>query len=109
MMYVVSLSSIVISDTVSQQDHLFEILKTKFVPGYTEFHSSLYICAPEFDFMRNVRQSTLLLERSWMFMSQEYFTLSETLLLPIAAVVIAGVLITVRSQWQMYTQMPYSN
>ena len=41
-------------EIILHQDHLFQILKAKFVPGFHEFHSSLYICAPEFDFLKAV-------------------------------------------------------
>ncbi len=35
--------------------HIIDILRSKWDRGLQDFHVQLYVCAPEFDFMKTVR------------------------------------------------------
>eukprot|EP00051_Salpingoeca_urceolata_P018953 m.270486 g.270486 ORF g.270486 m.270486 type:complete len:723 (-) comp19316_c0_seq2:165-2333(-) len=60
---------------LSDDSHIFEILKSKFVANHFDFHARLYTCSPEFDFLP----------------ASEFWELSVILLLPIACA--AGLII----------------
>lgn len=56
--------------------HIFDILKTKFMRDYYNFHSKLYTCSAEFNFL-----------------SGEYWEYTTTLLLPSALIVLIGIIV----------------
>uniref|UniRef100_T1JAJ8 C-mannosyltransferase DPY19L1 n=1 Tax=Strigamia maritima TaxID=126957 RepID=T1JAJ8_STRMM len=69
----------------NQDAHIWNLLRAKFT-NYSDFHTSLYICAPEFDFLQ----------------IQSIWDLTTTLLLPSAiftAVVVIGLIIH-REYWR---------
>ena len=54
---------------VEDDSHIVDLIKSKLVPSFRTFHTQLYVCAPEFDFL------------GW----PALISISETLLLPISA------------------------
>lgn len=67
---------------VKHDDHILNILKSKFTT-YKDFHTLLYTCAPEFDFME----------------VETVITISKTLLLPLAVVAILSFAFWLFRRW----------
>ena len=67
---------------IKDDAHIFDILKSKFT-SFQDFHTLLYVCAPEFDFIGMETGEKL----------------SKTLVLPAAAVAMVVLVATVRMDW----------